>query len=495
MAFQLPAGPARVRVAPSPTGDPHVGTAYVALFNKAVAVRTGGQFILRIEDTDRSRYVEGAERMIFEALRWLGLDYDEGPDVGGPCAPYRQSERTALYREAAERLLATGKAYRCFCTPERLAELRAAQRRDRRPPGYDGRCRALAAAEVERLLAAGTPWTVRLAVPRTGTTRFEDGLRGPIQFENSEIDDQVLLKSDGHPTYHLANVVDDHAMRITHVIRAEEWISSTPKHVLLYEAFGWPPPVFVHLPLLRNADRSKISKRKNPVSLLWYREQGFLPEALLNFLALMGHSMPDEREIFSLEEFYAEFDPGRLKTTGPVFDLAKLQWLNGEWIRRLPPQEFVRRVLAHHGEPYARRPELVARVAPLVQPRIRTLAEWPSYADTFFRGCSDYEAALLVPKPLDAAMARQLLEQAQQIAARAEPFAAAVLEQQAREAVAKLGCKVGPAFMVLRVAITGARVSPPLFESMEVLGREETLARLQAALAKLATAEATGTGS
>ncbi|MEJ2189476.1 MAG: glutamate--tRNA ligase, partial [Acidobacteriota bacterium] len=330
------ARPVRTRIAPSPTGDPHVGTAYVALFNLAFARQHGGQFILRIEDTDRVRSDAASEAMIFDALRWLGLEWDEGPDVGGPHGPYRQSERAEIYREHAERLVASGDAYPCFCTKERLDALRAEQREKKLAFGYDGHCRSIPPEEAERRRKAGEAHVIRLAMPREGESVVRDLLRGVIRFPNEQIDDQVLLKSDGFPTYHLANVVDDHLMEVSHVIRAEEWISSLPKHVRLYGAFGWDEPVFCHLPLLRNADRSKISKRKNPVSLNYYRRAGYLPEAMLNYLALMGWTLPDEREEFTLEEFIDAFDLGRVSLGGPVFDLDKLTWLNGRWIRRTP---------------------------------------------------------------------------------------------------------------------------------------------------------------
>lgn len=480
----LPTTPVRDRIAPSPTGDPHVGTAYIALFNKALALKTGGRFILRVEDTDRTRYVEGSEKMIFEALRWLGLAYDEGPDVGGPHAPYRQSERSAIYERHVGDLLAKGRAYRCFCTAERLETMRKVQLARKQPTGYDGTCRALSEADVRSKLAEGTPSVVRLAVPREGETTFEDGLRGEIKFQNREVDDQVLLKSDGLPTYHLANVVDDHEMRVTHVIRAEEWISSTPKHVLLYRAFGWDLPVFCHMPLLRNADKSKISKRKNPTSLIWYRDEGFLPEALLNFLGLMGYSMPDGREVFTFEEFVRDFDPARLAITGPIFDMKKLEWLNGEWIRRLPREEFVRRVLAHTGARYADRPELAHRIAPLIQERVKKLKEWPDYADLFFFGCPEYPAAELCGKRTPDE-AKAVLDRAIAIVEAAAAAEVKPLDEACRAAAKEMGMKEGDFFMVLRVAATGKRISPPLFETMEVLGRDEALVRLRAAKGKL----------
>jgi glutamyl-tRNA synthetase len=319
----------RTRIAPSPTGDPHVGTAYVALFNYAFAHKHGGAFVLRIEDTDRERSQPASERMIFEALRWLGLDWDEGPDKGGPHGPYRQSERSAIYREHAERLIENGHAYPCFCTRERLEALRSEQKQQKLPLGYDGHCRGLARDEAARRRADGETHVVRLAMPKDGDCVVTDLLRGEVRFPYAQIDDQVLIKSDGFPTYHLANVVDDHLMQISHVIRAEEWLSSLPKHVELYRAFGWAPPVFCHLPLLRNADKSKISKRKNPVSLNHYRRAGFLPEALLNYLALMGFTMPDEREEFSVSELVETLELERISLGGPIFDLDKLASISG----------------------------------------------------------------------------------------------------------------------------------------------------------------------
>ena len=378
----------RTRIAPSPTGDPHVGTAYVALFNYALARQSGGQFVLRIEDTDRQRSTRESEAMIFDALRWLGLEWDEGPDVGGPHGPYRQSERSETYTEHAEMLVASGHAYPCFCTRERLEELRAEQKAAKGRFGYDGLCRSVAPDEAARRRAAGEVHVIRLAMPGDGEIVVDDLLRGEVRFEAAQIDDQVLVKSDGYPTYHLANVVDDHLMEISHVIRAEEWISSLPKHVQLYEAFGWEPPVFCHLPLLRNADKSKISKRKNPVSLNYFRRAGFLPEAMLNYLALMGWAMPDEREEFSVAEFVEAFRLEAISLGGPVFDLTKLTWLNGKHIRDLSPNELLGRLREGlFSDRY------LLEVLPLAHERIETLADFFSYADFFFTGDVDYDDA------------------------------------------------------------------------------------------------------
>ena len=478
----------RTRIAPSPTGDPHIGNMYVALVNWAFAHQAGGAFLVRIEDTDRTRFVEGAEGMFLESLAWLGLTHDEGPDVGGPAGPYRQSERLPLYRDHAARLLAGGHAYRCFCTPERLAELRKAQKGQ--VTGYDRKCRALDPAEAARRADAGEPHTLRLAVPPEGITRFTDGLRGAIEIENRNVDDQVLIKTDGYPTYHMAVVVDDHLMGVTHVIRAEEWIVSTPKHVLLYQALGWDLPKFYHLPLIRNPDRSKLSKRKNPTNVLWYRQEGFLPEAVVNFLGLLGHSMPDQREVFTLEEFRREFSWDRVNTGGPIFDMDKFEWLNGMWIRRLSAEELAARLKSEgfvpDGFPDGRLPGAVR----LMQERMKRLKEFADGA-AFFAARLPYEAALLVPdkkgKPTrTAAETREALSRLKAMLSSAAEWKVQPLEAAGRALADEMQWKPGDLFTVLRVAVTGRRVSTPLFETMEILGREECLGRMDEALNKIA---------
>src|SRR6201996_3912777 len=402
----------RVRIAPSPTGDPHVGTAYIGLINFVYARQQGGKFVLRIEDTDRTRFVASSEQMIFDALRWLGLEWDEGPDVGGPYGPYRQSERTEIYREHAQILLANGTAYRCFCTPEELEASRKQQMAAKLPARYAGTCRKLTVTEIDTNIAAGKPFVIRMKVPLEGSTTFRDELRGAITFEHTNVDDQVLMKSDGYPTYHLANVVDDHLMHITDVIRAEEWISSTPKHVLLYQAFGWEQPKFWHMPLLRNADKSKISKRKNPVSLNFYRDSGYLPQAMLNFLGLLGGGMaqPTEAEIvskglntkegdiFSLAEMLAKFDFNRISLGGPVFDLVKLKWLNGEYIRKQSPDEFfatLRSTLFSD--------EYLKAVGSLVQTRIENIGQFGDMTGFLFSDNVMPPDAVWIPKKREAA--------------------------------------------------------------------------------------------
>ncbi len=481
------ARPVRLRIAPSPTGDPHVGTAYIALFDLAVARRHGGQFILRIEDTDQARYVEHSERAIFESLRWLGLEWDEGPDIGGPYGPYRQSERLPLYHEHAERLIAMGKAYRCWCSPERLQRVREAMQARKEPPKYDRFCYDKSEEERRALGECTDRPVVRMLIPDEGVTAFEDVIRGRIEFENRLIDDQVLLKGDGFPTYHLAVVVDDHEMRISDVTRGEEWISSTPKHVLLYEWFGWELPRFAHFPLLRNENRSKVSKRKNPwATLPWFRDNGYLPEALLNFLALLGWSMPDGREVFSFDEFVQEVSLDRISTSGPIFDLNKLDWLNGHYIRQLSLDELAGRV-----QPFLERIGIVAEdpplaaALPLIHERLKRLAEAPELLGFLYQPAGDYDPKLLVPKGLDAAATRELLGASIALASSAPSFAHAELETAFRALAAERGVKTGQLFMTLRVACTYSTVSPPLFETMEVLGRERVVARLEAAAARL----------
>jgi glutamyl-tRNA synthetase len=469
----------RVRIAPSPTGDPHVGTAYVALFNRVWARKHGGSFILRIEDTDQFRSTPESEAAILQSLHWLGLDWDEGPDIGGDYGPYRQSERTAIYREHADTLIASNAAYRCFCTRERLDSVRKAQMAAKESTRYDGHCKTLGDAEVQAALDAGTPHVVRLAFPKTGTTVVVDGLRGEIEFENHQIDDQVLLKSDGFPTYHLANVVDDHLMKITDVIRAEEWISSTPKHLRLYEAFGWDPPKFWHLPLLRNADKSKISKRKNPVSLEYYERIGILPEALRNFLGLLGWSMPDQSEQFSFDEMVAEFGFDRLGLAGPVFDLKKLEWLNGQYIRELSPEALVERIQATYLTT-----ERLLEIIPLVRERIERLDAFVPMTSFLTGGGLDYPWENLVPKkkfdgtPKDIAKA---LRKTAEALDNVRSWTAENIEAAVRAQVEELGWKAGHLFTPIRVAVSGRMAAPPLFDTMVAVGSAICRARIRGA--------------
>ncbi|WP_299441564.1 glutamate--tRNA ligase [uncultured Phycicoccus sp.] len=500
-AGDLP-GPVRLRVAPSPTGDPHVGTAYMSLFNLAFARQQGGRFLLRIEDTDRARFREDSEQQVYDTLRWLGLTWDEGPDVGGPCAPYRQSERLTTYAPYVERLLADGHAYRCWCSTERLAAMREEQQRLKQPTGYDRLC--VGKTEDERRALPGFSETpvVRMLVPDDVDLAFDDLIRGRLTAPRP--DDQVILKADGFPTYHLAVVVDDHEMGITHVVRGEEWISSTPKHVLLYRWLGLTPPRFAHMPLLRNTDKSKISKRKNPAArLTWFQEQGYLPEALVNFLALLAYppahgAEGEDVEVFTFEEFSARFDWREVNPVGPIFDLKKLDWLNGVHIRALGQQDFASRLL-----PFLQRDGVLGdsptlgelarleQVAELIQTRIAHLTEAadlvaPFYvADDAVEVAEDARAQLKddAGQVLDAAIAalQQLPDDHEGVLGAEPTFRAEAIEAALRAAVVEgLGIKPKFAFGPLRTAVSGRRVSPPLFESMEILGRSSTLARLAA---------------
>ena len=482
--------PARLRVAPSPTGDPHVGTAYMSLFNLAYARKTGGAFVLRIEDTDRARYRADSEQQVIETLRWLGLPWDEGPDVGGPYGPYRQSERLETYRPYVEQLVASGHAYYCWCTPERLVELRKEQERTKAPvTGYDRLCFGKTREERSQLPGFQETPVVRMLVPDDVPLAFDDLIRGTVAAPRP--DDQVLLKTDGFPTYHLAVVVDDHLMGITHVVRGEEWISSTPKHLLLYRWLGWDAPAFAHMPLLRNTDRSKISKRKNPAArLLWFVEQGYLPEALRNFLQLLAYPPADERsEVSTFEEFIAGFEWSKINTVGPIFDLDKLNWLNGTYIRNLGVEELGDRLVSfvreHQRSLTDAEAAIVSGAAGMLQPRLvllsdaldqLTFALTPD-ADLVIEDDAHAQLTDAAPLAMDAAL--PVLEAL-------GDFTHDAIEEALRSALVEgMSLKPRVAFAPLRVAITGRRVSPPLFESMELLGKESVLARLSALRATL----------
>lgn len=420
----------RTRIAPSPTGqDLHVGNAYTALINYAYAKKNNGQFIVRIEDTDQKRKVKGAEERIFKSLSWLGLYPDESPLKGGKYEPYRQSERLNLYRKYAEELIKKKAAYR------------------------EG-------------------GAVRLKMPKKGETVFEDLIRGKVRFQNKLINDQVILKSDGYPTYHLAVVVDDYLMRITHIIRGEEWISSVPKHIRIYKALGWELPVFVHTPLLRNPDKTKLSKRKNPVWVSWYRKQGFLPEALLNYLGLIGFSMPDGREVFSLDEFIREFELEKISTSAPVFDTTKLEWMNGEYIRKTKSSKLKAQILNYIGEGYDKK--IVEKTIPLIQTRIKKFSEYLPMCGFFFKRPKSYE--------IDLGSFADWISFIVEIYKQVSKWEHNILYEKTKKAIDGREENRRDLFMSLRVAITGNKIGPPLFESMELLGKKECLLRLKSAI-------------
>ncbi|MHB1415159.1 MAG: glutamate--tRNA ligase [Chloroflexota bacterium] len=483
----------RVRFAPSPTGTPHIGNVRTALFNWLFARHHGGKFVLRIEDTDVARRVPGAIEAIMDGLCWLGLDWDEGPEVGGPLGPYFQSERLHLYRQYAAQLVEQGDAYYCYCSPARLTEMRAEQERRKESVGYDRRCRYLTPAERGEAEASGVTPVVRFAMPLEGETTYYDLLRGDVTIQNSVLDDFVILKSDGYPTYHFAVVVDDHHMHISHVLRADEWIPSTPRHVLLYRALGWDLPQFAHLPIILGPDRSKLSKRHGATSITAYREEGYLPEALVNFLALLGWSYDGVTEVFSREDLIARFDLDRVGKTAAVFDREKLEWMNGYYIRQLSDDDLARRMYPFFVEEglvpeegaEGDEMELVRRVAPLVRERIKRLVEAPSIVDFVFKGELVYDPALLAPKGITPEKARENLVAARQTLGQLAQWDHEELEAQLRPLASELGVKTGQLFGSLRVAITGRTVAPPLFETMAVLGRERTLERVDKAIEML----------
>ena len=478
----------RLRVAPSPTGDPHVGTAYMALYNLAFVRQQGGAFLLRVEDTDRARFRADSEQQVYDTLHWLGLDWQEGPDKGGPVGPYRQSERLETYRPVADRLLADGHAYHCWCTPARLQEMREDQQRRKVPTGYDRMCLGRTHEERAALPGCSEVPVVRMLVPDDAPTSFVDLIRGEVSAPRP--DDQVLLKADGFPTYHLAVVVDDHLMGITHVVRGEEWISSTPKHLLLFDWLGWERPAFAHMPLLRNVDKSKISKRKNPAArLTWFVEQGYLPEALLNFLGLLGYSLPDQREVFSFADMSESFDWSRVNTVGPVFDLDKLAWLNGHYLRELAPEDFSARALPFLqraglvGEPATpTQLEMLAGAVPLVQTRVAVLTELPDLVRFLFVPEDEFAVdPAAAAKALGAGSDEVLLAAVEALEPLTDWTTETVQGAVDGALIEGRGLKRGKAYLPLRAAVCGSSVSPPLPESMALLGRERTLRRLRAA--------------
>lgn len=467
------------RIAPSPTGDPHVGTAYIGLFNYTLAHQQGGKFILRIEDTDRNRYVPDSEKRIFQMMQWLGLTPDESPLQGGPNGPYRQSERFDLYGDYARQLVAGGHAYYAFETAEELAALREVAQQQGRVIAVPSR--DLDPAEAQRRVDAGEAAVIRLKTPLEGETVVNDLLRDPIHFANKEIDDKVLLKADGFPTYHLANVVDDKLMGVTHVVRAEEWITSTPIHVLLYRAFGWPEPVFAHMPLLRNADKSKISKRKNPTSVEWYMEQGFLPEALLNFLATMGWTHPEGREIFDLAEFQRVFRLEDVTLGGPVFDLAKLRWYNGKYLREVLGEEEVAKRL--HDFLAGQKVDLpndayFRAVVKLMTPRMEVFSEFLDKTPYFWT--EDYPVNEKAQKAIDEA--QDLLPDLATRLKNLPTFDAPSLKGMFHDFAEEKGLKLGKVMPPVRAAVAGTMESPELPETLAVLGRERVVARVQKAV-------------
>lgn len=477
----------RVRYAPSPTGLQHIGGIRTALFNFFFARANGGKFILRIEDTDQTRSTPEALQDLYDTLDWLGVSWDEGPVKGGPCGPYIQSEKVEVYRKHAADLLAKGEAYRCFCTPERMEKLRQEQTEKKLDPGYDRHCRNLDPAESEKRAAAGEPHVIRLKIPEEGTTGFTDLILGEITRQNRDISpDPVILKTDGFPTYHLANVIDDHAMKISHVMRAQEWIPSTPLHLQIYRAFDWNPPVFCHLPMVMGPDGSKLSKRHGSTAVRDFRRDGYLAEAVLNYVSLLGWSYDDSREFFSRQDLEQLFDVSKLNKAPAVFDYKKLEWFNGQYIRQKPAAELAEMLMPYLSaaglvgqEPTPAEREKVLAAVPLVQERLKKLSEAPEQLTFLFRELTAWNTDEAIPKKMDGAGTLSVLRMLETVLEGFFDRDDTANEELFRQKSEELGIKLGQVLQPLRVAITGTTVSPPLFESIRLLGRDVTLSRVR----------------
>jgi len=477
----------RVRYAPSPTGYQHVGGVRTALFNYLFARAHNGRFILRIEDTDQERFREDALEDIYRTFDWLGFHWDEGPDVDGPYAPYLQSQRTEIYRKYAEQLTASGNAYYCYCSPERLEKLRNGGTEGTKSSGYDRRCRNLSAQEQAELAGRGLTRVIRFKVPLEGSTSFYDELLGNIETANKDINpDPVLLKSDGLPTYHLANVIDDHLMEISHILRAQEWLPSCSLHTLIYQALEWTPPKFCHLPMVLGEDGQKLSKRHGATRIMEFREQGYLPEALINYVALLGWSFDDSREFFTLKELESVFSLEKLNKAPGVFDYKKLAWFNGNYIRKLPPEKLVSLLLPYlqrdslvEDDPLPEQMELLSGLVPLVQERLTTLSEIPGLIGFLFKEIEEYNIEELIPKRLDKEQTLEVLKRVEQILKGFFDHSDEENEKIFRDLAKEMGIKLGDVLLPLRVALTGSRISPPLFESIRLLGQTRTLHRIE----------------
>jgi glutamyl-tRNA synthetase len=469
----------RTRIAPSPTGFPHVGTVFQGLLDYVYAHQQGGQFIIRIEDTDQGRFVPGAEEAIYESLEWAGITPDEGPKYGGDVGPYRQSERLDLYQKYARQLVEQGDAYYCFCSPERLQQVRDERQKQGLPSMYDRHCRQLDPTEA-KARAQTEKYVIRMKVPDNEKIITNDFIRGDIIFESNVVDDQVILKSDGFPTYHLAVVVDDHLMNITFMVRGEEWLSSSPKHMLLYRYFGWQPPVMLHTPLLRNPDKSKLSKRHGHASVKWYRDQGYLPEALTNFLATRIWNHPEGKEIFTMDELIEKFRIEDIHIMSPIADLKKLDWMNGLWIRSLSTQELIKRLKPFR--PKALSDELLTHVLPLIKERLVKLSELEELTSYFYQHPAIDQNLLLKEAKLDAPQLQAYLSQVAAAMQSIDDWTVPNIETTLRDLQAESGIKPRPAFMSIRLALTGSHATPPLFDVIQVLGKDACVQRLQNAL-------------
>jgi glutamyl-tRNA synthetase len=474
----------RVRFAPSPTGYLHVGGLRTALYNYLFARRNNGKFILRIEDTDRTRYVEGAVENLISTLNWCGLDYDEGPVKGGDCGPYIQSERLDIYKEKCSELIEKGKAYYCFCTAERLTELRESQQKEKLQTKYDKHCMSLTKEEIAENLAKGLPYVVRLNVEPDVKISFDDVIRGFVEFDSSTVDDQVLLKSDGYPTYHLANVIDDHMMKITHVIRGEEWLSSTPKHVLLYDFFGWEKPIFAHLPLLLNPDKSKLSKRQGDVAVEDYRQKGFLKEALLNFVALLGWNAGDDKEFFEINEMIESFSLDRVNKSGAVFNVEKLTWLNFEHLRKKPDGEVLEALKKELADSEYKdlsfTDEYLLKVVVAMRERVQFVKEYIEKSPYFFTAPTSYDEDV-IKKRWKEDTGEQLKKLVENFEALNNPVKEDY-EHALHKTAEELAIGNGKLIHGLRLAVSGMGVGPGLYDLVDIIGKDEVITRLNKAI-------------
>jgi glutamyl-tRNA synthetase len=466
----------------------HIGGVRTALFNYLFARSRGGKFLLRLEDTDRTRYGAEYEQNLFDTLDWLGIAWDEGPDKGGPYAPYIQSQRFDLYRKHAFELVEKSVAYHCFCDVERLERIRTIQTMNKMPPGYDRACRSLTGEEVAANLAAGKPSVIRLKVPLEGVTRFTDAILGDIEWKNEDVNpDPVLLKSDGFPTYHLANIVDDHFMKITHVMRAQEWVPSTPLHVLMYQAFGWVPPTFCHLPMVMGSDGQKLSKRHGATSVNEFRSKGYLPQAIVNYIAMVGASYEEGRDMYPLDDLERLFSLEHLNKAPAVFDYKKLEWFNGQYIRLLEDADLAALLepfLEKAGLPMDAVRQKLPEILPLIKERLHFLTEAPEMVSFLFKEPAVPPVEELIPKKLDRERTKAALEAAIGFVQKAAALDHETAEQLARDTAEKLGLKLGDFMMPIRLAVTGSRISPPLIGSLAALGADKAVARVQRALAE-----------
>lgn len=477
----------RVRYAPSPTGYQHVGGVRTALFNYLFARAHNGRFILRIEDTDQERFQEDALEDIYRTFDWLGFHWDEGPDIDGPYAPYLQSQRSEIYRKYAVQLVASGNAYYCYCSPERLEQLRKGGPEGTKSSGYDRRCRTLSSEEQAEFADRGLTRVTRFKVPLEGSTSFYDELLGNIETVNRDINpDPVLLKSDGLPTYHLANVIDDHLMEISHILRAQEWLPSCSLHTLIYQALEWTPPKFCHLPMVLGEDGQKLSKRHGATRIMEFREQGYLPEALINYIALLGWSFDDSREFFTLKELESVFSVEKLNKAPGVFDYKKLAWFDGNYIRKLSPEKLISLLLPYlqrdglvDDDPSPEQMGLLSGLVPLVQERLTTLSEVSGLAGFLFKEIEEYNIEDLIPKRSDKEQTLEVLKKVEQILKKFFDYSDEENEKIFRDLAKEMGIKLGDVLLPLRVALTGSRISPPLFESIRLLGQARTLMRIE----------------